>query len=215
MKKIDNLVSLTSTVFSLPNINQNNRQLPYVEARAIVYTILRNIEGMTFTSIGNYFNKSHATILHAYNEFPYMIKYNPLLTKKYHQILSYWGEKLPKNSGNLLNFYQNKVKNLEEQNKFLNLSYQELKTKVKNMAWGREDCKYTSEDAEKIEHFKTWSDRKKIDTLLHIDCILYCNLGVDSSLKDRSEVKQKSKIIYRTIKRIDAAIGTLLLTSMD
>lgn len=215
MKKIDNLITATNTVFSLPDIRVKNRKLPYVEARALVYTILRNIEGMTFKAIADYFNKNHATIIHAYNQFPYMTMHNRVLKKKYSQILDYWGEKLPKNSGNLLNYYQNKIKNLEEQNKFLNLNYNDLKTKVKTMVWARDDCRYTIDDVEKIENFKTWSDRQKIDTLLHIDCNLYCNLGVDSSMKDRNEVKQKSKIIYRTIKRIDATIGTLLLTSMD
>ena len=47
------------------------------------------------------------------------------------------------------------------------------------MVWANEDaqeCKYSIEDVGKILNYKTWTDKKKIDTLLHIDCSMYCNL---------------------------------------
>ena len=38
----------------------------------------------------------------------------------------------------------------------------------------------------------------------------------DMSLDEIEKIsKQKSKLLYRTIKKIDATVGTLLLTSMD
>ena len=78
-----------------------------------------------------------------------------------------------------------------------------------------EDCKYTVNDIDKILGYKTWSDKKKIDTLFHIDCSLYCNLGIDSSNRERTEVRTKSRSIYRAIKSINTGIGKTLLDSMD
>jgi len=78
-----------------------------------------------------------------------------------------------------------------------------------------EDCKYKVEDVEKVVAFKTWSDRKKIDTLFHIDCTQYCNMGIDSTIKEKQEVRTRSRSIYRAIKSIDSALGKLLLDSMD
>ena len=86
------------------------------------------------------------------------------------------------------------------------------------MVWANEDaqeCKYSIEDVGKILNYKTWTDKKKIDTLLHIDCAMYCNLGLDSTMAERKEVKQKSRIIYRTIKTLDERAGNLFLQSMD
>lgn len=71
--------------------------------------------------------------------------------------------------------------------------------------------KYTFDDIEKIAEFKSWSQKKKVDTLLEIDADLYCNLGIDSSKSERESVKLKSRKIYRLIKTIDEYAGKLLL----
>jgi hypothetical protein len=68
---------------------------------------------------------------------------------------------------------------------------------------------------EKIVGYKTWSDKKKIDELLKIDCDMYTNLGIDSTSKDRSEVKKTSKYIYRAIQKMDPIIGKSLLFYAD
>jgi len=78
-----------------------------------------------------------------------------------------------------------------------------------------ENCKYTVSDIDKILNFTTWSAQKKIDTLLHMDCDMYCNLGIESPKFEVKDVKQKSKVIYRTIKKIDDAIGKSLLHNLD
>jgi len=77
------------------------------------------------------------------------------------------------------------------------------------------DCKYTVSDIDKIVSYKTWSDRKKIDTLLHIDCTQYANLGTDSTIGEKKNVRTQSRIIYRAIKSIDESKGKLLLDYMD
>jgi cob(I)alamin adenosyltransferase len=71
--------------------------------------------------------------------------------------------------------------------------------------------KYTINDIEKIIEYKTWSDKRKIDTLLEIDADLYCNMGNDSSKTEREAVKVQSRKIYRLIKSIDEYTGKLML----
>ena len=80
---------------------------------------------------------------------------------------------------------------------------------------GLSDCKYTIEDIDKISGYSTWNPKKKIDTLLRVDCIMYTNLGVDSTKAERMETKRKSLSIYRAIKKLDEATGRALLTSED
>jgi hypothetical protein len=71
--------------------------------------------------------------------------------------------------------------------------------------------KYTFDDIEKIIEFKSWSKKRKVDTLLAIDADLYCNLGTESSKTERENVKTRSRKIYRLIKTIDEYSGKLLL----
>tara|TARA_R110002020_G_scaffold236346_4_gene448655 strand:- start:1635 stop:1874 length:240 start_codon:yes stop_codon:yes gene_type:complete len=77
------------------------------------------------------------------------------------------------------------------------------------------DCKYKIEDIEKVLGFVSWSEKKKIDTLLHIDCNLYSTLGSDSLVKERVEAKQNSRKIYRAIKDVNTELGKTLLQAMD
>lgn len=74
---------------------------------------------------------------------------------------------------------------------------------------------YTLNDVEKILEFSTWSDKRKIDELLRIDCDLYCNLGKESTKSEREEAKKNSRRIYRAIKTIDQALGSNFLSHMD
>ena len=75
--------------------------------------------------------------------------------------------------------------------------------------------KYKYENIDRFMEYKTWSDKQKIDELLHIDCNLYANLGTDSTKDEKDEVKRKSLIIYRLIKTLDRKLGDELLYSMD
>ena len=63
--------------------------------------------------------------------------------------------------------------------------------------------------------YKTWTDKQKIDELLHIDCNLYANLGTDSTREEKEEVKRRSLIIYRLIKTLDKKLGDEFLYTMD
>lgn len=70
---------------------------------------------------------------------------------------------------------------------------------------------YSFEDIEKILGFTSWSDRKKIDTLLEVDANLYCNLGKESSKTEVEKIKVQSRKIYRAIKTIDKYWGGMML----
>jgi hypothetical protein len=74
---------------------------------------------------------------------------------------------------------------------------------------------YNINDIEKIVEFKTWTVKQKTDELLKIDCFMYCNLGRDSTVKEREQVRRDSKRIYTLIKRIDPAMGNTFLTTID
>tara|TARA_R100001440_G_scaffold26488_4_gene43234 strand:- start:36002 stop:36619 length:618 start_codon:yes stop_codon:yes gene_type:complete len=205
-------------VFLLSNIKSNSRKLKYIEARSVIYVLLRDHLYFTFARIGQIFGKNHATVLHAYNQYPYLEKHNPSLKNKYEVIQKLWLGFSHKSSKSIPENYQKQIKSLREQNNLLKLSHNILLKKIKLMVWANEDvheCKYTVDDVSKILKYKTWTDKQKIDTLLHIDCAMYSNLGLDSTMADRKDVKQKSKIIYRTIKTLDEGAGNLFLQSMD
>ncbi len=74
---------------------------------------------------------------------------------------------------------------------------------------------YTLSDIEKIVEFKTWSNKKKIDELLRLDCNQYTNLGINSSKKEVEEVNKTSRKIYRLIKKVDKELGEKFLHLMD
>ena len=65
----------------------------------------------------------------------------------------------------------------------------------------------------KIVGYKTWSDKKKIDTLLEIDANAYTNLGTDSTKTEREQTRRDSRFIYRAIKSIDENLGRKLLVN--
>tara|TARA_R110000851_G_scaffold83346_1_gene182151 strand:- start:96 stop:344 length:249 start_codon:yes stop_codon:yes gene_type:complete len=58
------------------------------------------------------------------------------------------------------------------------------------------------------------TDRQKLDELLRMDAAMYVNLGMESTKEERSEVKGRSRLIYRTIKAIDMEMGDLFLRAM-
>ncbi len=63
----------------------------------------------------------------------------------------------------------------------------------------------------KIVGYKTWTDKRKVDTLLEIDATAYTNLGIDSTKKEREQTRRDSRFIYRAIKSIDEDLGRKLL----
>lgn len=67
----------------------------------------------------------------------------------------------------------------------------------------------------KIKNYKTWTERRKIDALLRIDADMYVNLGKESTLAEKREVKRMSKKIYTAIRDINPTEGFILRAHMD
>ena len=82
---------LTASKYFKIDIHNKSRKEDHIQARAIVYSIMRDCLNMTYKDIGKVFNKNHATILHAINELPYMIKYTKGLGDKRLELLELWG----------------------------------------------------------------------------------------------------------------------------
>jgi len=67
----------------------------------------------------------------------------------------------------------------------------------------------------KIQGYKTWSLKKKVDALLEIDANNYTNLGIDSSKTEKKEVKTISRKIYKAISLISPLDGYILESHMN
>ena len=48
-----------------------------------------------------------------------------------------------------------------------------------------------------------------------MDCIQYTRLGIDSSKKEKEEVRKNSRKIYKAIKTLDNRMGSEFLMAMD
>ncbi len=67
------------------------------------------------------------------------------------------------------------------------------------------------EKADKIDSYRSWSDKKKIDNLLELNAIIYTNLGTDSSKSEWENAEVTSRYIYRIIKKYNKSQGQMFL----
>lgn len=72
-----------------------------------------------------------------------------------------------------------------------------------------------NEKIDKILHYKTWSDKRKIDELLFMSADLWANEGKDSTKAQIELVRKKCRVIYRAIKTLDSYVGSQLLRTQD
>ena len=73
----------------------------------------------------------------------------------------------------------------------------------------------TDEKIRKIQGYKTWSTKKKVDELLKEDAWMYTNLGIDSTSTDKKKVKTMSRKIYKAISLISPLDGYILEAHMN
>lgn len=73
----------------------------------------------------------------------------------------------------------------------------------------------TEERIRKIQGYKTWSTKKKVDELLREDAWMYTNLGMDSTATEKKSVKTMSRKIYRAIAAISPLDGYILEAHMN
>ncbi len=71
------------------------------------------------------------------------------------------------------------------------------------------------EEIRKITNYKTWSVKRKTDTLLEMDAHMYTELGIDSSKTEKKNVKTISRKIYRAISTINPIDGYILEAHMN
>ncbi len=73
----------------------------------------------------------------------------------------------------------------------------------------------TEERIRKIQGYKTWTVKKKVDELLMEDANMYTNLGLDSTASDKKKVKSMSRKIYKAISLISPLDGYILEAHMN
>jgi hypothetical protein len=71
------------------------------------------------------------------------------------------------------------------------------------------------EQIRKIVSYKTWSVKRKTDTLLEMDAEMYTNLGIESTKTEKKNVKAISRKIYRAISLINPLDGYILEAHMN
>jgi len=74
---------------------------------------------------------------------------------------------------------------------------------------------YNKKQIDKFVNCTCKSKKYRIDKLLEMDAIQYCNLGKDSPKAEKLEVKSRSKNIYKAISKIDFVLGKSLLQLQD
>ena len=73
----------------------------------------------------------------------------------------------------------------------------------------------TEEKIRKIQSYKTWSVKRKVDELLMEDAYMYTNLGIDSTASEKKKVKAMSRKIYKAISAINPLDGYILEAHMN
>jgi hypothetical protein len=71
------------------------------------------------------------------------------------------------------------------------------------------------EQIRKIVNYKTWSVKRKTDTLLEMDATMYTNLGKESTKTEKKNVKAISRKIYKAISLINPLDGYILEAHMN
>lgn len=90
----DYINNISTFIKEISNINpfQNTRKREVIEIRSLLIYVMRNIEGMTYESIKNYFiekgrKMDHATALHSYVNYPIYSRYNKKLDEYFDKLL--------------------------------------------------------------------------------------------------------------------------------
>ena len=131
-EKVKAVKSLVNTYLNV-NVDVKSKSRHLINARAICYKILRDECNMTNSAIARHFSKNHATILHAMNEFPYMLKADSIMKKEYWFLRDEWKAQ----AGDYDDITQmdiiKEIKYLRDQNKSLTLLVEDLQNKLNGL----------------------------------------------------------------------------------
>jgi|TARA_R110002124_G_scaffold4278_2_gene26189 hypothetical protein len=94
------------------------------------YKILKEHSSMTSSFIGRQFNKTHATILHGLEEFPWMLKADREMEKVYRKILDKWLSRSSEFTDVNPVLLKKDLIKLQEENNLLNLALIEVQEQV-------------------------------------------------------------------------------------
>jgi hypothetical protein len=109
-------------------------------ARAMCYKILKEHSSMTSSFIGRQFNKTHATILHGLEEFPWMVKADREMEKVYRKILDKWLSRSSEFTDVNPVLLKKDLIKLQEQNNLLNLALIEVQEQVALLSKDNKRC---------------------------------------------------------------------------
>ncbi len=220
--EIERIKDIVEREFEIEDIREKDRSFPIPMARQFFSKIVVDM-GASVTFTGKYLGLHHATIIHHKKSIEGMMEFNHSLRERYNNVIRKveseqekdCPEKIEEETEVLL---KKKIISLKFENKKLNLKVSMLKNDILKKL---DDYflsiapRYGIADLPKIEGFKTWSDKQKINEMLRIDGSIYSSLGSDSTQKDKDEAKRSSRLIYKHIKKIDPILGNSLLAAMD
>jgi len=106
-----------------------SRKRKYINARAIAYKILRKKEYQSLHTIARYFNKNHSTVLYGLKNFKYMVLDDAQMKRNYQEVERVWTSLSDEYKDLTPIKIKKHLKNLEEQNKMLNLSLIDVQKK--------------------------------------------------------------------------------------
>jgi|TARA_R110000787_G_C13188972_1_gene422756 hypothetical protein len=104
------------------------------------YKILKEHSSMTSSFIGRQFNKTHATILHGLEEFPWMLKADREMEKAYRKILDKWLSRSSEFTDVNPVLLKKDLIKLQEQNNLLNLALIEVQEQVALLSKDNKRC---------------------------------------------------------------------------
>lgn len=89
-KIADEVCSHISIKLGVKDLKKDSRLREIIDARRIAYYILREKYSLSYASIGNFFNKDHATVLYNYKSVKDLIKYDIIFKEKFDVCVDYF-----------------------------------------------------------------------------------------------------------------------------
>ena len=141
------LKEIVNQAFNL-NVDNRSRKTEYVVSLAMCYKILKEHSSMTSSFIGRQFNKTHATILHGLEEFPWMLKADREMEKAYRKILDKWLSRSSEFTDVNPVLLKKDLIKLQEQNNLLNLALIEVQEQVSLLSKDNKRCLFLVKNIE-------------------------------------------------------------------
>lgn len=120
-------IKIVNSHFGL-DIRKKTRQFEYVFARACYYKLCREFGNFSYHKISKSVGKTHATVLHALKELPFMVKHNEINLVKYNKLMSKFNPNMCEQDDNPMT-----LQRLVRDYNFLLLENDQLKLQIKEL----------------------------------------------------------------------------------